>query len=257
MNHRLLTAAASLFAFAASNVHAAELTEQRVNELIETFLRENPNVMIESLQQFQLKEEANRIKKQSEEVKKILPHFERKNLHYGEAGNPDGDVLIVEFFDYNCPACKMMFESIDALLLEDPNVRVVFVEFPIFGEVSDRNAVIALALNAIAPDKYYTFHQALMRHKGKMDESFLLETAARIGVDKEKLEKEAAKEKYAKYIEQDRAIAQKLQISGTPAIIVGEKMANGALDAQGLKNHVRWARDGEDEPAAPNAQYSR
>lgn len=235
-----IAGAATLLAFSA---HAAELTEERVGELVEQFLRDNPKVIIESLQSFQLQEEAERVKRQQEAVKEMKSHFERDDHHYGEAGNPDGDVLIVEFFDYNCPACKMMFESIDALLQEDTNVRVIFIEYPIFGPTSDENAKIAMAVNTLEPEKYFKFHQAIMRQKGKVDSEFLLQTAEGLGIDREELKEEAAKEKYMTYIQEDRALGRKLQVSGTPALIVGDKMANGALDLQALKNHVRWARE--------------
>lgn len=246
MKH-LLTTTALIASISLTQPAPAAENDAQLNKQIEQYILDHPEVIVRSLQQFQVRQEANRIKEQTRAVKEVVKDFEQDDLHYGEAGNPDGDVLIVEFFDYNCPACKMMFESIDALLAKDNQVRVVFVEYPIFGPVSDENAKISMAVAELAPDKYYRFHQALMRQKGKINADLMLSTAANLGIDKEQLKQEYQKDKYDALIEKDRELAQKLKISGTPAAIIGEKMANGALSLQQLETHVRWARDDKEE----------
>lgn len=243
-----LATTAALIGLSAASA-SAEMTESRVKELIEEYLRDNPRTIIESLQTFQVKEEAARVEKQQKAIKETVGVFTAKGNHYGQAGNPDGDVVVVEFFDYNCPACKMMFESLDQLLKEDTNVRVVLVEYPIFGPQSDRIALLAHAFNELEPEKYFTFHSTLMRHKGKIDETMVLNTAAGLGVSKDKLNKEADDPKYQAMIEKDREIAAKLQIRGTPAVIVGTKMADGALPIERLREHVQWAREDKDGAA--------
>ncbi len=227
---------------ASSTAAYAELNESRVKELIGEYLKNNPAAIVGSLQAYQIKQETDRAKEQEKSITDALPHFDKKDLHYGEAGNPKGDVLIVEFFDYNCPACKMMFESIDALLLEDKNVRVVFVEYPIFGAQSDTNAKISSAVNKLAPQKYYQFHQALMRKKGKINESLALTVASNLGIDKDELKEEIKKDVYNDYLLQDRELAAKLQITGTPAAIIGSSFSGGALSAESLKERIKQER---------------
>lgn len=232
------------FALAAalSGAASAEMTDSKVNELIGQYLKDHPEAIIESLQAYQLKEEAEQAKKHAEAVKEALPQFTGKEHHYGEAGNPKGDVRIIEFYDYNCPACKMMFESIDALLLEDKNVHIIFAELPIFGETSDENAKVSMAVNALAPDKFYRFHQAAMKNKGKLGSEQLIEMAANLGIDKEALKKEAAKDLYVELIAKDRQIAGKIGVQGTPALIIGEEFVGGALGIEQLKEKVAEAR---------------
>jgi protein-disulfide isomerase len=240
MKSLLLTTAATFLAFQA---HAADLNETRVNELIGEYLRDNPQAIIDSLQAHQMQEQEARAEKQAEAVKGAVKNFEGKNLHYGEAGNPKGDLLIVEFFDYNCPACKMMFESLDQLLVSDKKVRVVFVEMPIFGAQSDENAKVSMAVHALAPQKYYRFHEAAMRHKGKISADQLIEIASNLEIDAEALKKEAAKDKYIELIAKDREIAGEIGVTGTPALIVGDQFIGGALSAEQLKAEVKKARE--------------
>ncbi len=246
MKSLLLTTAATFLAFQA---HAADLDEARVNELIGQYLRDNPQEIIDSLQAHQLQAESARAEKQAEAVKEIIKGFEDKDLYYGEAGNPDGDLLIVEFFDYNCPACKMMFESLDSFLVNDKKTRLVFVELPIFGAQSDENAKVSMAVHALAPSKYYRFHEAGMRHKGKISADELIEIASNLGIDADELKKEAAKEKYAEYIAKDREMASEIGVTGTPALIVGDQFIGGALSVDQLKAEVKKAREKKDEKA--------
>lgn len=227
----------------ATSAGASDLNEAKINALIGQYLKDHPEAIIESLQSYQLKEEAERAKKQTEAVKSIASAFQGDKHHYGAAGNPKGDVRIVEFFDYNCPACKMMFKSIDQLLLEDKKTHILFVELPIFGPTSDENAKVSMAVNAIAPDKFYRFHQAAMKTNGKINSEQMLAIAQGLGINKDKLKAEAAKDKYVKLIAKDREIAAKIQIAGTPALIVGEQFIGGALDLAQLKSEVKTARE--------------
>ena len=246
MKSVLLTTAATFLAFQA---HAAELNEARVNELIGEYLRENPQAIIDSLQAHQLQEEEARAQKQADAVKDVVKNFDGKDLHYGEAGNPKGDLLIVEFFDYNCPACKMMFESLDQLLVGDKKVRVVFVEMPIFGAQSNENAKVSMAVHALAPEKYYRFHEAAMRHKGKISAEELIEIASNLEIDADELKKEAAKDKYAEFIAKDRELAGEIGVTGTPALIIGDQFIGGALSIEQLKIEVKKAREKKSDKA--------
>jgi protein-disulfide isomerase len=213
-----------------------------VNELIGTYLKEHPEAIIDSLRAYQLKEEIAREEEKAKTLQEVLPELTGNDHHYGEAGNPKGDVTIVEFFDYNCPACKMMFESLDALLIKDKKVRLIFVELPIFGPTSDENAKISMAVNALKPEKFYLFHQAAMRHKGKISPEEMLNIAQGLGLDKDAIKKEAAKDKYTDLIAKDRKISGKLSIQGTPANIIGGKFYGGALTADQLEEAVEEAR---------------
>lgn len=237
----LVIAGGITVASTSSNLSAASLTEDRVKEIVKTYIQENPKDIIDALQNWQRTEEANRVKNQQAAVFGIKDKIKAMD-HLGEAGNPKGDVTIVEFFDYNCPACKMMFESIDALLKEDKNVHVLFVEYPIFGPQSDENAKIGSAIAHIAPEKYFDFHTGMMRNKGKADAAYAYDIAKGLGIDVAKLKEEAAKESYNEMLQKDRDLGNSLHIQGTPAAIINDTMVNSALSLEDLKGQVSFAR---------------
>jgi len=217
------------------------MTEERVRALVKTYVQENPKDIIQSLQNWQVREESTRVRKQQEAVYEMQDYF-KEDHHYGTVGPDDASVTLVEFFDYNCPACKMMFESIDSLLQEDDDLRVVFVEFPIFGPVSDKNAQIATAVAQLAPDKYYDFHAALMRQKGKLNTEQLYQIAGNLGIDVEALKAEAESPESEALVREDRELAQKLHIRGTPALLINDRIVNNALSKEDLKNQVEALR---------------
>ena len=157
--------AGRLLALPAGPVSAAEALSGAQQEQIEAVVREyilkNPEILVESLRGY---EEKHR-QATEEDAKKAMPPIAtrwKKIQPHPVAGNPQGDVTIVEFFDYRCGYCKKVLPSIQELLKTDKNVRVVFKEFPILGPDSVIAAQAALAAWKIAPDKYLPFHLALM-----------------------------------------------------------------------------------------------
>lgn len=241
---RLLLTSLSILALGTSAASAQGLTEAQVNDLIKKYIAAHPQEIVDSLNAWQLQEETGRVEKQKEALKTV------KDTAFSEAylpraGNPKGDVTLIEFFDYNCPACKAAFEAIDTVMKQDKNLRVIFVEFPIFGPQSEENAKLGLAVYKHYPDKYFDFHSGLMRHKGKIDLNFALNIAKNLGMDTGKLSTEIKKEEYATYISKDRETASKLMIQGTPAIIVGDYFNNGAVGASELKSQIEWSRSGK------------
>lgn len=240
-----LIAAISTIAIAAS-AQAKELTEERVNELIKDYLYNNPSTIVDALQKWQIEEEANRVKEQVDAVQRLRATA-FKSEHFPRAGNPKGDVTIIEFFDYNCPACKMMFESLDTVMKADDNLNVILVEYPIFGPQSDTNAKIGLAVYALAPKKYFDFHTGMMRHKGKITADDAFKIAGNLGIDVDTLKAEIEKPEYDEMLKKDRDLAAELKIQGTPALIVEDKITNSAVSAEDLKAQIRWARGDKDK----------
>jgi len=228
---------------------SAALDEKKVEEIVSKFLADNPKAIIEALQNWQITEQANRVKKQQEAVQSLSDTF-KKSTEFPIAGKADGDATVVEFYDYNCPACKAMFETLDTLVKEDKNVRVVFVEFPIFGPQSDVNAKIALAVYALAPEKFYEWHSGMMRFKGKADEAYAMNVAKNLGISPEALKKEIAKPEYEEKLKKNREYAKQLDIRGTPAVIANGIMFNGVAPYEDLKAQIAFARGGKAPAAA-------
>lgn len=144
-------------------------------------------------------------------------------------GNPDGDVNIVEWFDYNCPYCRKIAPEIQQVVQDDGKVRLVLKEWPILGEVSKLAARLAMA--AKYQDKYLAAHEAMIGVSSKLTEPRVRELLAAAGIDMDRLNRDLATN--AKAIDavlarnQDQAIA--FGFKGTPSFIVGKFRVPGIL----------------------------
>ncbi len=155
-------------------------------------------------------------------------------------GNPDGDVTLVEFFDYQCPYCKRIFPSIQALLAEDRNLRYVFKEFPILGKESVFAARAALA--AQRQGKYLEFHMAVMTAKGKLTEARVMRLAKTAGLDVDRLRRDMADGTVDAMIRRNLDLADGLGIFSTPVFIIGDTQIPGAVEIDTLKTLIARAR---------------
>lgn len=237
----LVIAGAITVASTSHKVSAGDLTEERVKEIVKQYIQDNPKDIVESLQNWQRVEQTQQVQNQQKAVVELKDKIASLD-HVGTAGNPKGDVTIVEFFDYNCGACKMMFEGIHSLVEQDKNVQVKFVEYPIFGPQSEENAKIGAAVAFLAPEKYWDFHTGMMRNKGQSNADYAYDVAKNLGIDVAKLKEEAAKQKYVDLMAKDHAMGAQLHIQGTPALIIGETFVGGAIGIEELKEHVDFAR---------------
>ncbi|MCH8212737.1 MAG: DsbA family protein [Proteobacteria bacterium] len=155
-------------------------------------------------------------------------------------GNPDGDVTLVEFFDYQCPYCKTIFPSIQALLAEDRNLRYVFKEFPILGRASVFAARAALA--ARRQGKYLEFHTAVMSARGKLTETRVMRLAEKVGLDVDRLRRDMADGTVDAMIRRNLELADGLGIFSTPVFIIGDTQIPGAVEIDTLKVLIARAR---------------
>jgi protein-disulfide isomerase len=222
--------------------HADPLTPQQkeaVQQIIHDYLLNNPDVLIDALKAAQQhsEEQAAALTRQAivEERDALLADPDSP-----VGGNPKGDVTIVEFFDYRCPYCKEVEPSLEALLKEDPKLRIVYKEFPILGPASVIASHVALA--AEEQGKYAAFHRAMMATKGKVDEAVILRVAASVGLDVDKVKADMSGEKIDDIIQRNYELAKVLDIRGTPAFIVGDTLAPGAADIATLRKLVADAR---------------
>ncbi len=149
---------------------------------------------------------------------------------------------MVEFFDYRCPYCKQVEPSLDALLKEDGKLRIVYKEFPILGEASVYATRVALA--AKKQGKYAEFHRAMMTTKGDIGDETVLNVATSLGLDIGKIKTDMSAPEIDKLIDANYALADALNIQGTPAIIVGDTLIPGAVDLDTLRKDVAAARSG-------------
>ncbi len=212
-----------------------------IEKILRNYLLQNPEFMLEVQQALQRKSEKLEraraklaIKANSKEL------FHRANASI--AGNPEGDVTIVEFFDYNCGFCKRALGDIATLVDKDKKVRVVFKELPILSKGSEEAARVALA--AHGQGKYWELHRALLAARGRANEKTAMKVAAKLGLDIAKLKKDMTSDFVNKEIDDTRALAQRMGINGTPHFVVGNNVIPGAPDdlLDQLKGHVSSIR---------------
>lgn len=158
-------------------------------------------------------------------------------------GNSDGDVTIIELFDYRCPHCRRMAPVVQDLVDSDPGIRLILVEYPILGPESDIAAKFAVA--AANQDAYGPFHRALMYSTVTWTEAAMVELGENLGLDSQKLLEDANSPETAAILSAYRAAAREDGIDSTPAFIVGDMLFIGTLDEPTLRELVRMARSEE------------
>jgi protein-disulfide isomerase len=142
------------------------------------------------------------------------------------AGNPKGDVTVIEFFDYNCGYCKKAFTDLAQLVDKDKKVKVILREFPILNKGSEETSRVALA--AKMQGKYWEFHRAMLESQGQASEASAVRVAEKVGLDIARLKKDMASPEVNKEITDTRNLAAKLGIQGTPHFLVGDRIIPGA-----------------------------
>jgi protein-disulfide isomerase len=162
-------------------------------------------------------------------------------------GNPQGDVTIVEFFDYNCGYCKRAMADMLDLLKNDAKLKFVLKEFPVLGEGSVQAAQVAAAVRMQdkTGKKYLEFHQKLLGSRGQVDKARALAVAKEVGLDMARIEKDMASDEAKATIEESLKLADALGLNGTPSYVVGGDVVIGAVGLNTLKEKVNAARCGK------------
>lgn len=211
---------------------------EAVEKLVREIIRTNPEIIMEALEshdQRQKEAEARRFVDALAAQKQAV----RNDPSSEVAGNPQGDVTVVEFFDYRCPYCKQAHNQLQALLKRDSKVRVVLKEFPILGPESVVASRAALA--ARAQGKYLAFHNALLETRA-LNEEIIFRLAADVGLDVDRLKKDMTQPEVQAIIARNRKLGEALGITGTPAFVIGDQLAPGALSVDRLAAMVEEAR---------------
>jgi protein-disulfide isomerase len=221
---------------------AADMTASEraaIEGVIHDYLMHNPDVLIEALRgaEDKLNREAD--------AKSTKVLSDRRSEIFDDpatpvGGNPGGDVSIVEFFDYRCPYCKQVLPALQALLNEDKKLRFVYKEMPVLGSQSVTAAHAALA--AQRQGKYEAFHSAMMATKGQITEDTVYKVAGSVGIDVDQLKKDMTSPEIAQAVKANLALADALNIHGTPGFIIGNHIVPGALDLDALKDMIADAR---------------
>jgi len=201
--------------------------KKALGDIIKDYLVKNPEIMFEvqnALDEKTQKEQDAKSKAFMAENAKSVYRAPDSSV----AGDPDGDITVVEFFDFNCGFCRHGLPEVQKLIQDDKKVRVVFKELPILSKGSEEAAKVALA--AKRQGKYWEFHQALLGSKGQANEASALKVAESLGLDMNKIKADMASDEVKNELLADMKLAKSMGVNGTPHFLVGDKAIPGAPD---------------------------
>ncbi len=210
-----------------------------LDQAIEQYIRSHPEVIEQAMQSLEVKRQRD----EKLRVRQAIATHQEELLRDPASpvsGNLNGDVTVIEFFDYRCGYCKRVASAVTQLQKDEPGVRLVYKDFPILGEVSVFGARAALA--AREQGKHQAFHEAMLASENELTREEVLAIAQRVGLDVKKLESDLQAPECQAAIDRNHALAKLLGISGTPGFVVGSEVYPGALELPGLKALVKQAR---------------
>ncbi len=238
------TAQSSAVSEAAEAAKKAPFSDEQkagIRAVIRDYLLQNPEVFLDVQAELEKKlEEIQSARLKTSLKENAADLFRRPDAPM--AGNPAGDVTVVEFFDYNCGFCKRGFPEVAKLIDSDKKVKVVFKELPILSKGSEEASRVALA--AKKQGKYWEVHRDMLNSKGRLDEETALKIAGKLGLDVAKLKADMNAPDVTAEIEKVREVAQKMGINGTPHFLVGDRSIAGAPENlhEQLAEHVKAIR---------------
>lgn len=212
-----------------------------MEEIVHQYILDHPEVILESIRRLRAREE----KADQDRVKNALAAHSKALVADPDSpvgGNPEGDVTIVEFFDYRCGFCKRVLPVLEEVVKTDGKVRVVYKEFPILGEQSTLAAKAALGAWRLDKGKYEAFHFALMHNRGALSEETVMKLAKESGYDPAKVRAAMAAPGIEQALNRNYQLAAALNIQGTPAFIIGDQLAPGAMDLEQFRKLIARAR---------------
>ena len=225
-----------LIFFLIVNVYSDDknINEKQIKNIIEKYILENPEIIIESLEKFT----ANQKEKEKKSFVSILNNFYETKLYESlpRVGNINGKQIIIEFVDYNCGYCKKTLPTISKLMKNFDNIQIVFIDFPILSESSEIAARASLAANE--QNAYFEYHTILLNNTKSINKNNLYKIAKELSLDIEKFKKDISSEKIKNNIIKNIKFANSLKIRGTPTFIIGQQILPGAYSYEKLKEII-------------------
>ena len=215
-----------------------DISDEKIKQLALEAILENPEIIMQAV---------GILKQRDAEIAASGANTVRLELENDPGspnlGNPEGDITVVEFFDYNCPYCRQAGKTVQELIGSDPNVRIIFQEWPVLGEGSMFAARAALASRA--QGKYEEFHWTLMNGEGRATEASILKVARDLGLDIVKLLADMESPAVEVHLERSNGLARSLGFTGTPAFIVGDQTVPGMISLEKIEKLIADVRAAE------------
>jgi protein-disulfide isomerase len=236
--------AASVLTVSAQNFSPTQRSE--IEEIVRSYLLRNPELLQEVMNELEKRQSAADAAKAKAAVKSNAERLFNSPRHV-VVGNPQGDVTLIEFFDYNCGFCKRALVDLVELMKGDGKLRVVLKEFPVLGQSSVEAAQVAVAarMQDKSGKKYFELHQKLLSGRGQIDKARALAVAREVGFDMARLERDLTSEEVRATLEESLKLAEALGLNGTPSYVIGDEVVIGAVGQDALKQKVSWARCGQ------------
>ncbi|MCW3847104.1 DsbA family protein [Sphingomonas sp. LB-2] len=226
---------AGLFAAAQAMVPGANPDRERIEGIVKAYILDHPEILPEAMNRLQAKEAAEQQRASNTALKS---HAEVVKPYAGAwGGNPNGDVTVVAFMDYNCGYCRASLPTLARLIAEDPGVRIVYREYPVLGDESTEAARWALA--AADQGKFMPFHEALYAGAG-FDQA-----AAKAGLDVGAARAALRSPRISGEIAANRKTGYDLRLTGTPGFVIGKQVFHGAMEYEAFVKAVAAARAGK------------
>lgn len=212
-----------------------------IEAVVRDYLIRNPEVLLEAMDALQAKRASEDLAAQKGAIAGagdgLFASPEGTVL-----GNPQGDVTVVEFFDYNCGYCKRALGDMETLVKKDPQLRFVLKEIPVLGEASTAASHVSIAFRHLAPTQYGAFHKQLLATKGVADADTAIAAAADFGVEEKALREAMKLPEVEAVLAENERLAGLLKINGTPSYVIGDEVVPGAIGAEGLAEKVANVR---------------
>jgi protein-disulfide isomerase len=208
-------------------------------QIVRDALKSDPSILRDAVTSLQAQDEAH----EAAEARGAIAARQKDLLDNPgdpEAGNPHGDVTVVEFYDPRCPYCRRMLPGIEAMLQKDHGIRLVYKDIPVLGPASALEARAIVA--AQKQGAYLKMQAALMKDSSQPSDAMIRATAKTLGLDADKLIADMDAPATTQRIKDNLALAKALKLQGTPAFVVGQQMIPGMVDPDQLEEAVAGAR---------------
>ncbi len=236
------TPAAPAPAAPAAAAPMGDAQRQAIETVVRDYLMKNPEILQEAMAELEKRQQEAQKVAQASALKETRDTL-HNSPHGFVAGNPNGDVTVVEFFDYNCGYCKRALADLQTLIKGDPKLKVVLRDFPVLGPDSLEASKVALAAKQqLKGDKLFDYHTRLLESRGRVNGERAIAVAKEMGLDVAKLQKDMQAPDIQAALQENVGLGDKLGLSGTPAFIIGDEIIPGAVGVEPIRKTVAGVR---------------
>ncbi len=221
------------------NVTGGYVTVAEAKNLMREFIEENPELIIRSLEKLQQKKFEEQAQKQKDRIVDNKDKIISSN--YPVLGNKDGDVTVVKFFDYRCGHCKTAHKTLESLMKQDSNFKVILRVVPVLGPQSEKAARASLAAFTLSPSKFTAFHEKLI-NANSYNENNIKKMAQESGYDASMLVDKMDSKEVTDLLNSNSEAAGLVGVRGVPGFLIGEEFIPGNLPEDAFKEKIQKAR---------------